>query len=69
MLTGNCYRCACALFTFVSLDDKKNVQTVPQLLLQTEEEQARFEQGQLRYETKKSERQQAHAQKRRKAEI
>ena len=42
---------------------------MPQLLLQTEEEQARFEQGQLRYETKKSERQQAHAQKRRKAEI
>ena len=53
---GKCFRCVSALFTFVSLDEKKNVMPVPILVVRTEEEKQRFEEGQRRYEIKKQQR-------------
>lgn len=53
---GKCFRCVSALFTFVSLDEKKNVMPVPKLVVRTEEEKQRFEEGQRRYEIKKQQR-------------
>ena len=53
----------------MSLGEKKDVQCVPQLVLQTDDERIRFEEGKCRYETKKDERQKAFAAKKRKAEL
>lgn len=65
---GKCYRPVSALFIYVSLDEKKNVQNVPQLVLQTDEERKRFKDGQLRYERRKEERGRTVAFKRTKLE-
>eukprot|EP00794_Sanderia_malayensis_P015018 gene15018-16568_t len=53
---GKCFRCVSALFTFVSLDEKKSVQPVPQLVVRTEREKSRFEERRIRYEAKKQQR-------------
>ena len=67
-ISGECFRCVYALFTYVSLDDKKAVQKVPQLVVRTEDEKQRFKEGQSRYEIKKEERLKALAAKRPKQE-
>ncbi|XP_065061629.1 cytosolic acyl coenzyme A thioester hydrolase-like isoform X2 [Rhopilema esculentum] len=68
VVKGECFRCVYALFTYVSLDDKKAVQKVPQLVVRTEDEKQRFKEGQSRYEIKKEERLRALAAKRPKQE-
>ena len=64
--SGKCFRSVSALFTYVSLDEKRKVMPVPQLVVRTEDEQKRFEQGLLRYEEKKIERLKSSAEKRQK---
>lgn len=64
--SGQCFRSVSALFTYVSLDENRKVMPVPQLVVRTEGEQKRFEQGLLRYEEKKIERLKSSAEKRQK---
>ncbi|MBP2636174.1 MAG: ThioeSPTERase superfamily protein [Firmicutes bacterium] len=46
-------RALSAFFTMVSLDKKSRPNTVPELLLDTEEEKTAFEEGKRRYEARK----------------
>ena len=52
-----------AIFTFVSLGADYKAQKVPQLVIKSEEERARFEEGQRRYDISKKLRQEARNQK------
>lgn len=47
---------ATSIFTFVSLDERYKTKEIPPIVLETEGQKARFEEGRKRYEQRKAER-------------